>query len=911
MEKPPQEMASIHRTPLLATKLHMPRPSARLVHRSLLYEQLAQGMICALTLISAPAGFGKTTLLSDFLTRIGTPVAWLSLEREDNDLVRFLTYVIAALQTLDQEIGRMSLALLQSSPLATVEPVLALLINDLVSVKLPSFVLVLDDYHVIEDPAIQHALTSLVEHLPAQMHLIITTRSDPPLPLARLRGRGQLCEVRATDLRFATEEVEVFLHGVMHLDLSADEVAILQDRTEGWIAGIQLAALSLRGRTDVSTFLTDFSGSHRFVLDYLSEEVFLQQTVAVQSFLLHTCILDRLSGPLCDAVTEEAGGQAMLEAVEHANLFVVSLDDERGWYRYHHLFAEVLRGRLQQTQPELIPALHHRASWWYEQHGFLDEAIEHALAGADYPVAARLIEQVARPALRSRGASSILLRWMEALPKTWLDTHPQIAVLYAWVVVSFGVRPWSEIEPWLQGIREALPAQDPTATELAGEMAVMRTIAAGFAEEHARTIELSGQTLALLPADHWRRGLMLLYRGAALLSLQRVEEAIATLKQAVALNEAEGSQQLVLVGKSVLANAYVLRGQLQKAVHLYREVLQQKPAHDPPLLGPLLAHGGLGNLFREWNDFPSALVHLQAGIELDRYVGGLLTTTWAVYLPLARVYLAQSRREEAFAALSHITEAARTASSAHSSALVSAWRTRFHLALGDVDAAARWANDAGLSLAALPADLADLTFHEMTTMTLARLAIAQGQGRSALPLLEHLLSISGKTHRTTSSLELLLIQSLAYEAISQREQALTLLKQALQRAEPEGYMRLFLDEGAPIVKLLLNLRETTPEQQAYIQLLLAASIEHETTRPADRKEHPQRSQPLVDPLSERELEVLQLIAAGASNEEIAERLVIAIGTVKRHVSNILGKLTVSNRTQAVARAQAIGLLSIL
>ena len=267
MEKPPQEMASIHRTPLLATKLHMPRPSARLVQRSLLYEQLAQGMICALTLISAPAGFGKTTLLADFLTRSGTPVAWLSLEREDNDLVLFLTYVIAALQTLDKEIGRTSLALLQSSPLATMEPVLALLINDLVSVKLPSFVLVLDDYHVIEDPAIQHALIFLLDHLPAQMHLIITTRSDPPLPLSRLRGRGQLCEVRATDLRFATEEAEVFLHGVMQLDLSADEIAILQDRTEGWIAGIQLAALSLRGRTDVSAFLTDFSGSHRFVLD--------------------------------------------------------------------------------------------------------------------------------------------------------------------------------------------------------------------------------------------------------------------------------------------------------------------------------------------------------------------------------------------------------------------------------------------------------------------------------------------------------------------------------------------------------------------------------------------------------------------------------------------------------------------
>ena len=899
----PDIQASIHHTPLLATKLHMPRPSARCVQRLLLYERLAQGMTGALTLISAPAGFGKTTLLADYLTRSGTPVAWLSLEAEDNDLVRFLTYVIAALQTLDQEIGRTSSALLHSSPLATVEPLLALLINDLASAKLLRFALVLDDYHVIEDPAIHRALIFLLDHLPAQMHLVIATRADPPLPLARLRGRGQLCEVRVADLRFATEEVEAFLHGMMHLDLAPGEVAVLKERTEGWIAGIQLAALSLRGRTDVSTFLSDFSGSHRFVLDYLSEEVFSRQTAAVQSFLLYTCILDCLSGPLCDAVTEEADGQAMLDYLERANLFLISLDDQRRWYRYHHLFAEVLRGRLQQTQPELLPELHRRASRWYEQHGFLDEAIEHALASADYSVAARLIEQVARPIVRS----STLLRWMEAFPKIWLAAHPHLAVLYAWVVVANGVSSWSEIEPWIQRIRGSLPAYHPIEADLDGEMAAMQTMAAEFAEEHTRTIELSSQTLALLPTNHWARGLMLLYRGAAFLFLQQVEEAIATLKQAVALNEAEDSQQLVLIAKSFLANAHILHGQLYEGMRLYQEALQQEPAYGPPMRGLLLAHGGLGNLYREWNDFPSALVHLEAGLQLDRYVGGSLPMAWAVHLPLARVYLAQGKQNEAFAELSHIAEIVRTRPSLQSSALISAWRTRFHLALGDVDTAARWAKDQGLSIAAFSTDLSDLTYHEMTSMTLARLVIAQGEARAALPLLVHLLSLAEKTHRTTSALELLLIQSQAYEAIGQREQALTLLQQALQRAEPEGYVRLFLDEGAPLVKLLAHLRESG-KQQAYLQMLLATFPEKETTRPADKEENPQRSQLLVDPLSERELEVLHLIATGASNEEIAEKLVIAISTVKRHVSNILGKLAVSNRIQAVARAQAIGLL---
>lgn len=907
METSSEEVTNSPRTPLLTTKLHIPRPG-RLMQRVQLDERLARGMSGALTLISAPAGFGKTTFLSDSLTRSGTAVAWLSLEAEDNDLARFLTYVITALQSLDEEIGRTSLALLHSSSRVAVEPILALLINDLASRELPRFALVLDDYHVIEDSAIHRALTFLLDHLPAQMHLVIAARADPPLPLARLRGRGQLCEVRAADLRFATEEAAAYLHDVMRLDLAPGEVAILQERTEGWIAGIQLAALSLQGRADVSEFLSAFSGSHRFVLDYLSEEVFSQQPATVQSFLLHTCILDRMNSSLANAVTDLTDGQTMLERLEHANLFVVSLDDRRGWYRYHHLFAETLRSLLKQTQPELIPELHRRAIRWHEQRGFLDEATRHALAASDYAVAARLIEQLARQALRNQGRFSTLLRRMEALPRVWLDTHPQLALLYAWIVVSSGIRPWSDLESWLQGTHKAIPPHHPQAAEFAGEVAAIRTFAAAAAEEYARTIDLSGQSLTLLPEDHWTRGLMLLYQGSAFLSLQQIDNAIVTLEQAVAFNEADVSRQHVLVAKSRLAHAYDSSGQLRRAMHLYQEVLQQEPNQQIPLRSILMAHGGMGNLFREWNDFSSAFVHLEAGLELDQYIGGLLAMTWAVYLPLARVYLAQEKREEALAALSHIAEAAHATSSAHSIALVLAWQARFHLAYGDVEAAARWAKDQGLSIHTLPANLADLTYPEMTSMTLARLSIAQGQARAALPLLEYLLTIAEKNHHTTSALELLLIQSQAYEAIGQREQALALVKQALQRAEPEGYIRLFLDEGPPLASLLLHLRETSPQQHAYLHSLLAAAVEPDTMRPGNEGKQPQRAQPLLDPLSERELEVLRLIAAGASNEEIAGQLVIATSTVKRHVSNIFGKLEVSNRTQAVMRAQSIGLL---
>jgi LuxR family transcriptional regulator, maltose regulon positive regulatory protein len=400
----------------------------------------------------------------------------------------------------------------------------------------------------------------------------------------------------------------------------------------------------------------------------------------------------------------------------------------------------------------------------------------------------------------------------------------------------------------------------------------------------------------------------LLYRGSAFLSLQQVDEAIATLEQAVAFSEADVSRQHVLVAKSLLASAYVSSGQLHKALHLYQEVVQQEPKQQIPLRSLLMAHGGLGNLFREWNDFSSAHVQLEAGLELGQYFGGSLAMIWAVYLPLARTYLAQGKQEEAEAALSRIAEAAHEGSSAHSIALISAWRARFHLAVGDVDAAARWANDQGLSIEALPADLADLPYLEMTSMTLARLSIAQGQARAALPLLKHLLSIAEKTHRTISVLELLLLHSLAYEAIGQRAQALAFLQQAIERAEPAGYVRLFLDEGTPLLTLLMDLRESSPRQQAYLQLLLAASAAREMVRPEDDGNPAQRPQPLVDPLSARELEVLHLIAAGASNEEIAQQLVIAISTVKRHVSNIFGKLAVSNRIQAVTRAQTIGLL---
>ena len=484
--------------PLLSTKLHMPLPRAQLIHRSHLAEQLARGIAGALTLVSAPAGFGKTTLLAQWLTESSTPVAWLSLESEDNEPVRFLSYLIAALQRLDPGIGTTALSFLHTPQPASLETVLAILTNDLASYDVEDFALVLDDYHVITAEPLHQAMAFLLEHLPSPMHLVLATRADPPLPLARLRARGQLTELRAAELRFATEEASAFLRAVTGFDLSTEAIAILESRTEGWIAGLQFAALSLRGRTDISGFLTAFTGSHRFVLDYLSEEVLARQDASVQAFLLRTSVLDRLSGPLCEAVTGQGGGQTMLEALERANLFVVSLDDERGWYRYHHLFAEVLRSHLLQAEPALLPELHRRASGWFEQHGLAIEAVQHALAAHDLERVAYLIEQSAL-SLALRGEVYMVLGWLNALPEEVVRTHARLCLYHALMLMF--TNQMESVEVRLHEAEQCVQADMPAdqARVILGWVAGIRANLALFSGDHARCVALSRQTLDLVP----------------------------------------------------------------------------------------------------------------------------------------------------------------------------------------------------------------------------------------------------------------------------------------------------------------------------------------------------------------------------------------------------------------------------
>ncbi len=925
----PQPLKTIEsnklRDPLLATRLHPPRPPSRLVSRSHLAERLQQGMEHTLTLISAPAGFGKTTLLAQWLAESETPVAWLSLEPEDNDPVRFLTYLIAALQTVDTHVGTTALDLLRTSHHAPPETVVTLLTNDLLRSTVGDFALVLDDYHVITAEPLHRALTALVEHLPPQLHLLLATRADPPLPLARLRARGQLSEVRAADLRFSSEEAHVFLHTIMGLDLPPGDIAALERRTEGWIAGLQLAALSLQGRADVSSFLAAFTGSHRYVLDYLSEEVLARQPAVVQSFLLHTSILERLSGSLCDAVTGQQGSQAMLEALERANLFVVALDDERRWYRYHHLFAEVLNHHLAQTEPQLVPELHRRASTWYERHDFVAEAVPHALAASDGEQAARLIEQVGHQ-IALRGQVETVLGWLNILPDTLIRARPRLCLYHADLL-----RLTSQSEAAEMRLQEAKRGLEQLTSpnqrrEIEGAVAALHSIIARSAGDLSRCVALANQAFALFPEEglDWRAlaqvdaaHVFLMNGDVTPLMEQRVMAAIDPAK-------ASGDLALHLRSLTLLAQLHVLQGRLGAAATTYEHTISTDRGsrvadrshvataatdeQDPPrrLLRSAAIFFGQSELLYEWNELDQAEVLLAEGMEQVHatsvpFADDVLLGYWT----LARLQQARGQFQQAVATLNAFTHLAQERSFAD--VLVArgaAMRAHMELAQGNLRAALSW-----LEHSNIPAEENDLIYlHEREYLTLARVRIAQGredpQGPflpEALHVLDRLLADAEAKARMRSALEILIVQALAVSALGDRARALTTLERALTLAAPEGYIRLFVDEGEPVQVLLRQiLPRVHGSVQGYVAALLSA-FDGQLAIPAPD------SDSLIVPLTEREREVLRLLLEGASNREIARRLVLSINTVKRHIYNLCGKLGVQSRTQVIVKARALDL----
>jgi LuxR family maltose regulon positive regulatory protein len=896
--------------PLVATKLFIPKTRTSLVPRPRLTQILNQAPAHKLALISAPAGFGKTTAISEWIPQSQHCVAWLSLDAGDNDPARFWSYLIAALQTLDAGIGELAASLLESLQPVPLESVITTLVNEIDAFP-DAFLLVLDDYHVIESQAIHDSLSFLLGHLPPHMHLVISSRADPQLPLPRYRARAELIELRASDLRFSREEVASFLNQVMSLGLDADDVAGLEARTEGWIAGLQLAALSMQGREDVKGFIAAFAGDDRYVLDYLMEEVLQRQSPSVQSFLLQTSILERLSGPLCNALAGNDKGQELLEELERANLFIVPLDNRREWYRYHHLFAALLRSRLQQTMPDQVPELHRRAYKWHAETGLLSEAVEHAMAAHDFERAAQFIEQTAR-AILERGEASSLLRWVDILPGEIVRSHPRLCLYSAWALLSTGrmdaVEPF--LQATLQAAQSALPPEEIQDT--LGQVAAIRATLARVQHDIPRTIEFAHQALEYLPADSADRLIMRCLTLTQLGDAHRLNGDAAAasqmLAEASAISQKTGNVIITITALSNLAAAQALQGHLHSAAEIYRQALQLELTQRSrwlPTAG--LAHVGLGDLLREWNELDTAERRLTEGMELLSQHSGSQEMLLNAYIARARVKQAQRDTDSAFEMLQKAESIAQSINIGYLIAQAIAYRSQLWMRQGNIGAAERWARESGVGVndeSSYP--------REIKHLTLARLLIAQGNDAEAVGLLERLLHAAEAGGRTTSAIEILGLEAIALSAQDDTAPGMQALARALALAEPEGYVRIFVDEGKAMRLLLEKMQAESGDQKDYIRYLLTAfeTPRHDEARMAIPQPPSSVFGPpsLIEPLSDRELEVLHLIAAGLSNQEIASKLIVEVSTVKKHINNLYGKLDVKSRTQAIARAREVGLV---
>ncbi|MEY9776350.1 LuxR C-terminal-related transcriptional regulator [Arthrobacter sp. MW3 TE3886] len=900
--------------PLIATKLFIPKVRRHVVTRTRLLDRLRQGAESRFMLVSAPAGFGKTTLLAEWLGGMQADdrrLAWVSLDAAESDPASFWTYVVSALQTAVPGVGPSVLELIAPSDVS-IQTVLTLVLNDL-AIAPAEVWLVLDDYHLVDSHDVGNGVAFLLDHLPSNVHVVISTRADPELPLSRWRVRGELVEVRAAELRFTSEEATAYLNEVAGLDLSAVDVAALEQRTEGWVAALQLAALSLQGREDVCDFIAGFAGNDRYIVDYLVEEVLEHQPESVRAFLLLTAVLDRFSGPLCDAVTGRGDGTEMLTALERANLFIVPLDDRREWYRYHHLFADVLRARLLNEEPELMPGLHQRASAWYERKDLMEEAVRHALEAQDFSRAARLVE-LAVPIIRRNRQEAVLFGWLKALPAEAVRYSPVLSVFYGFMLMVSG--DLHGVEPRLQDAERALAAV-PSGTAppwavtdelqtLPATIAVYRASLAQARGDATGTSEHARHALALAgPRDHLARGTAAGFLGLAAWANGELTSALQTFTQAVASLHASGNLLDALSSTVVLADMWLVAGRPGKARRLYQDALQLAEAQGGPVARATAElHVGLGGLDREAGDLGAATRHLTTASEFFERAP-MTESRYRWFVARALAARAEGRLDEAISLLGQAEQLYRPGFFPEVQP-IGAMRARIWVVQGKISEAAGWAQDRGVCVTD---DVSYLS--EFDHLTLVRLLIAQHRenpdGDSAGHadrLLGRLLESAETGGRAGSMVEIRMLQALSQAVQGHRAQARGLLGRAFAEApEPGGYAGLFLAEGAPVMELLRDAADHGIAADHPRRLLtLAASP---TAQP------PVQGYRLIssaeEKLSGRELQVLRLLDSELSGPEIAQALFISPNTLRTHTKHIFAKLAVTTRRAAVRQARDRGL----
>jgi ATP/maltotriose-dependent transcriptional regulator MalT/class 3 adenylate cyclase len=901
--------------PILETKLYVPPSRPDLVKRTHLFDRMNKDTNRKLTLISAPAGFGKTTFISEWISQNEIPAGWISLDKGDNDYVQFIHYIIAAFQNFDSNIGEPALIMLQSAQQPSIELIMTNLIKEITNIPY-DFVLVLDDYHLIDAKQVHSIVEFLIDHQPTQMHLVITTRVDPPLQLARLRVRNQLAELRAIDLSFLTNEISDFFNKVMKLGLSIEEINILENRTEGWVAGLHLAALSLQGRDDKPEFIKTFAGDDRYIVDYLAEEVLNSQPAHIRIFLLQTSILNRLSEPLCDFVTNKKGSQQILDELERTNMFIVPLDNKRNWYRYHHLFADLLRQRLQKTENEQIKHLHLRASEWFKEHGYYSESIEHSLSAEESEMAASLMEENL-DAIWKHGEHTKFKKWLDKLPIDLLYSKPQLCIFQAWYLFAGGQ--YEAAERVLKSSEDSLnssdcsksgtkqpdldPILDYDKLKFLGRAAAVRAFMAAHKGDVSGIIHYAQKALDILPEKDfsWRSSVAIVSADAQGFKGDMNAAYKARLK-AWKVCEDSGDIYFTMIAALKVAITLRAQGRLQETVKICEEQMQFAKQNG---IGQTVGVGWLlaiwGEVLVELNNLDEALNYANKGVKMTEDGGDLASLGWS-YLCLVRILFSRgdlSLAEDTIQRCNNIN--AKFDMPPWITNLIAGWQVRIWLKQNNFEAISQWVEERELKTNWEFKISNEMNYFLLIDyIVLARFQFAQGKLDDTSVLLQRLHELAKKKGRNEKLIEILILQSLVFRTDNNLTQSMTSLERALKLAEPEGFIRIFIEEGKPIAELLEKILASKKDiPRAYVKKLLSAfSLQRQVKTESG----------YVEQISERELEVLRLIAGGLSNKQIMDELFISLSTVKTHIMNIYNKLNVHSRTEAIIKAKDLNLL---